>query len=83
MTQHPANPKKLSATKWTSAVGLFDYRHWEVSSVDGDDAVLTAVLNADSTMRIPWRDLRDRDVWAPGWNSTRSADAQDSTTSKS
>ncbi len=67
MAEHPAHPRRLETTGWTSAAGLFDYRHWEVERVDGDDAVLRAVLAPEVSLRVPWRQLRDRACWAPGW----------------
>lgn len=66
---HPRHPKHLAGSKWSRVGDEFDFRHWEVSSFDksSSDVVLFAVLDKSTKIRFPWRDLRDRDLWEPGW----------------
>lgn len=67
MNAHPQHPKHLPGTKWTSVEPLDGYRHWEVGRVDGDDVVLRSTLNGECHIRLPWRQLRNRATWTPGW----------------
>lgn len=69
MTQHPARASNLMATKWTSATPVLGRRHWEVLRVEGAEAELRSALDRLTTHRLPWRELRDRGQWTPGWIS--------------
>jgi tryptophan-rich hypothetical protein len=63
----PHNPDKLVGTKWTAANPQNRRKHWEVvEHVEADQVLLRAVLDGES-ITIPWRDLRNRDDWQPGW----------------
>jgi hypothetical protein len=37
--------------------------------------VLRAVLEASVEVTIPWRELRDRQLWEPGWSKCERADS--------
>lgn len=65
--EEPRHPGKLAASKWTSCDPDLPYCHWIVIEVSGDSVVLQSVLAADVTLRRPWRSLRDRTRWSPGW----------------
>lgn len=68
---HPQHPNQLWGTKWTSR-GDRPFRHWEVEVVQSKTGLvrLRAVLKADQILELPWRELRNRDEWEPGWLST-------------
>ena len=72
MTNHPRHPDQLPGTKWTSREGLLEFRHWEVDVVRSrrGTVVLRATLDGARTIELPWRDLRNRADWTPGWTST-------------
>jgi ribosome modulation factor len=38
-----------------------------VIEVRGEDAILVAIIDGTKRDVIPWRDLRDRARWLPGW----------------
>lgn len=67
MTPHPQHPRQLARSKWTSRVPTLERCHWTVIEVSGDEVVLASVLPPTVAHRIPWRALRDRAQWAPGW----------------
>lgn len=63
----PHGPDKLAGTQWTAVDPDERRKHWEVLGVSGEgEAELRAVIDGE-TITIPWRDLRDRDRWEPGW----------------
>jgi tryptophan-rich hypothetical protein len=64
----PHSPDKLVGSKWTAVDVESRRKHWEVISFDDDagEVTLRAVIDAE-TKAIPWRNLRDRDRWKPGW----------------
>ena len=66
--QAPHNPEKLAGTKWTATEVEDRRKHWEVVAYDADDEEVTlrAVIDGE-TVAIPWRQLRDRERWRPGW----------------
>jgi len=74
---HPQHPKHLLGSKWTA----LDYdrsqsppeRHWEAVAFERREGLLTleAVLTGRRT-QLPWRALRDRAEWEPGWTSLAS-----------
>ena len=65
------HPKKLSGSKWTACRPRAKEKHFTVVRtlpVGGPPEI--AVLEAVYTGReyeIPWRELRDTEVWKPGW----------------
>ena len=65
----PIHPKHLLHSKWTSAPQHHDYCHWEVIEhrKRAQEVVLRATLNKSAELIIPWRALRDRSLWTPGW----------------
>ena len=68
MTEEPSNPGKLAASKWSNVDEAVPYRHYVVTEVHATgEVVLASVLAPASTLRLPWRELRDRAVWRPGW----------------
>ena len=66
---HPRHPSQLESSKWTSTESRIGFRHFEVDSVDTKTgtAVLRPTLDRSQVLEIPWRELRDRQVWLPGW----------------
>lgn len=64
----PRHPRKLAGSKWTCRNTELPFCHWVVVEVTGDDVVLQSVLEKTTKLRVPWRSLRDRARWAPGWS---------------
>lgn len=64
----PQNPSKLVGTHWTAVVPGDRCRHWEVVEYRPKTglAIVEAVLDK-AQVAIAWRELRDREVWRPGW----------------
>jgi tryptophan-rich hypothetical protein len=69
MPEHPIHPTHLERSKWSYVGDEHDFKHWEVESFSKKRGVLTlfAVLEKTTTISIPWRELRDREKWEPGW----------------
>jgi tryptophan-rich hypothetical protein len=71
---HPTSPRLLVGSKWTRSDAACPLHHYEVRHVDARGTVeLFAVLQPQVVQRIPWRSLRDRGAWQPGWTSTAAA----------
>ncbi len=70
MPEHPVHPTRLERSKWTYRGDEHPYTHWEVLSFAKKSGELTlfAILEKTTTIQIPWRELRDRETWEPGWN---------------
>jgi tryptophan-rich hypothetical protein len=72
--QNLLNPKKLLLSKWTAVKPSHKRKHFLVSKVilpELPDAAiefieLEAVFDK-STQVIPWRDLKETDIWLQGW----------------
>lgn len=63
----PHDPEKLPGTEWTATDPEERRKHWEVVEVSEEgEATLRAVIDGE-TKQLPWRELRDRDRWRPGW----------------
>lgn len=64
----PHNSKKLVGTHWTAVNAEYRRKHWEVVELGagGQEVTLLAVLDGHRE-QIPWRALRDRQHWVPGW----------------
>ncbi len=75
MSQAPSRPDRLVGSAWTRVDTAWRYRHWEIVERHGDDVVLAAVLERACRHRVPWRALRDRAVWEPGWQRIVENDA--------
>ena len=67
MKPEPRHPRQLAGSKWTSRDRELAYCHWIVIEVSGDEVVLQSVLERATTLRLPWRSLRERPRWQPGW----------------
>jgi tryptophan-rich hypothetical protein len=68
VTNEPQNPSHIVGTKWTAVDVDQRRKHWQVVEFvksDGD-VVIEAVID-NHRRRLPWRQLRDRDVWLTGW----------------
>lgn len=72
--QNPLNPKKLLLSKWTAVKPSHKRKHFLVSKVILPELPDTAIefieLEAvfdKSTQVIPWRDLKETDIWLQGW----------------
>lgn len=66
---HPRHPNQLDGSKWTSTEARMGFRHFEVESVHTRDgrALLRPTLDRTQSLTIEWRELRDRELWLPGW----------------
>jgi tryptophan-rich hypothetical protein len=66
---HPIHPTHLERSKWSSVSDDYPFKHWEVMSFAKKSGQLTlfAILEKATTIQIPWRELRDREKWEPGW----------------
>jgi len=72
--QNLLSPKKLLLTKWTAAKPLNKRKHFLVSKVIlpelAEQAIEFVELEAvfDQHIRIiPWRELKDAEIWLQGW----------------
>lgn len=78
---HPRHPNQLLKTKWTrlapepAAPGQVCLAHWEVEEYrpSRQEVVLRASLDKARKLCLPWRALRDREQWTPGWTHTEQA----------
>ncbi len=67
MSKAPHSRQHLVGSKWSAAQVEERRKHWEVVELDGKEhCVLRAVIDGERR-RLAWRELRDRDQWAPGW----------------
>ena len=77
---HARHPHQLMGTKWTKLdplpsppeAGLScDLAHWEVEGYQprAGLVVLRASLSPERKLILPWRQLRDRAQWTPGWTT--------------
>lgn len=65
---YPNHIKQILGAAWTAADPTLPYRHFVVEFVTkAGDVQLEAVLDRGYKMSLPWRDLRDRARWTPGW----------------
>lgn len=66
--RHPRHPRHLVGSKWSAVEPQDRERHWEVVSHSKKTGfvTMTAVLTSRQIKR-PWRELRDREQWLPGW----------------
>ena len=72
--QNLLSPKKLLLTKWTAVKPLHKRKHFLVSKVIlpelAEQAIEFVELEAvfDQHIRIiPWRELKDAEIWRQGW----------------
>jgi len=72
--QNLLSPKKLLLTKWTAANPSHKRKHFLVSKVIlpelPEQAIEFVELEAvfDQHVRvIPWRELKDSEIWLQGW----------------
>ncbi len=70
---YPVHPNHLLHSKWSTAEGYdeLEYCHWEVTVhyKKSKEVLLRATLNPEATIKIDWRELRDRARWSPGWRA--------------
>ncbi|MEM1350353.1 MAG: TIGR02450 family Trp-rich protein [Myxococcota bacterium] len=68
---YPRHPTHLEGSKWSSLDPNHPHRHWEVESYrkKSKHVVLRATLDSAETLVLPWRELRDRSSWLPGWHN--------------
>ena len=71
---NPLNPKKLLLSKWTAVTPVAKQKHYLVSRVIKTDSPTDPIelveiesVFSKATQIIPWRDLKDVDVWRQGW----------------
>lgn len=72
MPVHPLHPRHLEGSRWTRRNPPPETRglvHYEVTSFTPKRGLvrLRAVLDACIELELPWRALRDRERWLPGW----------------
>lgn len=72
--QNPLNPKKLLLSKWTAIKPMHKRKHFLVSKVilpEIPEAAIELIeLEAvfdQSVQVIPWRDLKNTEIWLQGW----------------
>ena len=72
--QNPLNPKKLLLSKWTAVKPTQKRKHFLVSKVILPELSETVIefieLEAvfdQSTQVIPWRELKNTEIWLQGW----------------
>lgn len=72
--QNLLNPKKLLLSKWTAVKPTQKRKHFLVNKVILPEIPETAIefieLEAvfdQSIQVIPWRDLKNREIWLQGW----------------
>ena len=72
--QHPLTPKKLLLSKWTAVKPMHKRKHFLVSKVilpEIPEAAIELIeLEAvfdQSVQVIPWRDLKNTEIWLQGW----------------
>ena len=66
--RHPQQIDQLPGSQWTAREPTNRERHWSV--IEASPRAGTVTLQAVLTGRIvtlPWRGLRDRERWLPGW----------------
>ena len=70
-TIHPVHPRQLSGTPWTRVHPEDDRKHFHVEAFakKTGEVIMRPVLGGD-VLRFPWKELRDRSKWKPGWEST-------------
>lgn len=69
---HPQSPNQLVGSSWTRAgAGAGPLRHFEVVAHNHKTGMVTLrpALEPDAGIELPWRELRDRARWSPGWLS--------------
>lgn len=68
MTEAPQRIDKLEGTHWTRLQSEDGYRHFSVAALSkkAGIATLSPVLGGPD-IELPWRDLRNREEWVPGW----------------
>lgn len=64
----PRHPRRLAGSKWTSHDPALPYCHWIVIEVSRGEVELQAILAPAARVRLPWRGLRERPRWEPGWS---------------
>jgi tryptophan-rich hypothetical protein len=75
---HPRHPTHLVGSRWTrNAVGRL--RHYEVIAFSkrGGWVEMRPALEPSALLRRPWRELRDREAWLPGWVSVPCTEEED------
>jgi tryptophan-rich hypothetical protein len=72
--QNLLNPKKLLLTKWTAVKPSHKRKHFLVSKVilPEQDGVAIEFVEIEAvfdkkTELIPWRELKNTEVWLQGW----------------
>jgi tryptophan-rich hypothetical protein len=72
--QNSLHPKKLLLSKWTAVKPAHKRKHFLVSKIIlpevTEDAIEFVELEAvfdGTTQVIPWRNLKDSEIWLQGW----------------
>lgn len=65
----PAHPRHLLGSAWTRVPADWRHHHWTVVDRHDADVIVRAVLDPGCERRLPWRTLRDRGCWLPGWQT--------------
>ncbi|MBK7661314.1 MAG: TIGR02450 family Trp-rich protein [Betaproteobacteria bacterium] len=71
---NPLHPKKLLHTKWTAVRPVARQKHFIVTKVIECGEPLGPIVwveieavHSRRTTRLPWRQLRDQELWRQGW----------------
>ena len=65
---HPVHPRHLVGSKWSDLDPSEGARHYEVVAFARRRGTVTLLAVLTGARReLPWRALRDRGRWAPGW----------------
>ena len=70
-TVHAALDKGINFFDTAEGYDELEYCHWEVTVhyKKSKEVLLRATLNPEATIKIDWRELRDRARWSPGWRA--------------
>lgn len=59
--------RHLIGSKWSRIDGKAAFVHYGCIARNAETVLLRSVLTPFDDLLLPWRDLRNVAVWAPGW----------------
>lgn len=73
-TMNRISPKKLLLSKWTAVHPIAKQKHFLVSKLILPEDISQPIemieieaVYSKKTKQIPWKELRDSDLWIQGW----------------